>query len=367
MDTTGILCIGALNFDTVAIGTVPQQVIDAVSAEGPFTPYGEMVVSNSLADLIERAISEGEFEAMRQLGGSAFNVMRVLLPFAQHLRLGYVGVGGVVDGSHPHVGFLDGSGVETNFIELSPAPAARSLAFAADGDRTLFTSKGANVEAAEVFQRHRVSLVPYIASFDLVHVSSFLDEETPDVLADLLSSALELNDALVVSVDPGHDWSSAPSRGVERVLGNATILHLNATEFSLLGGRVGNESDDRVAVRVKSLMRNDGSRRLVVRRHDSAVLYIEDDSGRSFRAELPNQNVTPADEVVDATGAGDSFTGGLLAVLASPVLQSVIGVRVGAQVAAAKVRRPGALKTDVAQDAFEAVLGSLPRVEEAQE
>lgn len=367
MESSGIVCIGALNHDTVVLGSPPPDMLADIQAEVSYVPYTETVITDSLAEQLSTELSKSDLSASDQLGGSAFNVLRVLLPFSSHLRLGCVGVAGAVSGRHAHIEYLDDREVETHFIERSERPAARSVAFSADGDRTLFTSSGANIEAAEAFRDAKMALGPYIASFQIAHVTSFLDSKTPEVLADIIEEALILNPKLVVSIDPGHQWSSTPSGGVQRLLTLSSILHLNAQEFGLMGSRVGNEPEHLVAARIRPLMRKRSGCRLVLRRHDSVVLYLDDESGRQFRAEIPNENLLPSTDVQDATGAGDSFTGGMLAILASPVLQFVIGARVGALVASTKVREQGPLSPDAVVEAVERVVGSLPSIVETEE
>lgn len=360
MDTSGILCVGALNHDTVAIGTVPPSVVDLIRSLGPYRPYTETLVPDHLAEEILSVVVKGGLETTDQLGGSAYNVMRVLAPFSSHLRLGYLGIAGHIDGRYSHLEFLNERAIETNFVELLDEPAARSIAFSADGDRTLFTSGGANRSAAASLDRRRYAIVPYLASFDIVHVTSFLDLATPDLLAELVSDALELNPELVVSVDPGHHWSVAPSPGVEKLLRTASLLHLNSLEFESLGGRVGNEPDEQVVARVREMMRSGSGRRLLIRRHDSVLVYVEDELGRAFQATVENDDVVPASDVLDATGAGDAFTGGVLAVLASPVLQFLIGTRIGTTLAQTKVRQRGPLNPERTVAAVERVIGKLP-------
>jgi sugar/nucleoside kinase (ribokinase family) len=360
MKANGILCIGALNHDTVVIGTVPSSVIERVTAHARYLPYSEMLIPDALAEEIVAEVKGSSLSFTEQLGGSAFNVARVLAPFAGHLRLGFMGVAGQVGGSPPHAQFLNEAGVETRFVALSDSPPARSVAFSADGDRTIFTSRGANLEAASLVESERDEIVPYLASFHIVHITSFLDTTMPDVLADAISNALTLNPHLVVSVDPGHGWSAEPTPGVERLLRMASLLHLNALEFASIGGRVGNEPADQVAARVQKMIRSSGERHLVVRKHDRVSVYFQTESHQALRADIPNDEIVPTSAVVDATGAGDTFTGGLLAVQASPVLQLSIGARLGIALGRAKVQQRGPLSPETTVATVERILGGLP-------
>jgi sugar/nucleoside kinase (ribokinase family) len=359
MKPNGILCIGALNHDTVAIGTPPSSVIERVAAVGRYSPYSEMLVPDSLAEEIVDEVKRSPLTFTQQLGGSAFNVARVLAAFAGHLRLGFLGVAGQVRGGWPHAEYLHAAGVDTRLVALSDSPAARSIAFSADGDRTIFTSRGANVEAADHLVQHRDASVEYLASFDIVHITSFLDPTMPEVLASAVDDAMKLNPYLTVSVDPGHGWSVDPTGGVGRLLRLTSLLHVNALEFASMGGRVGNESDDQVAARVRNMLRPFGERQLVVRKPDRIVMYLVGESDQVLRVDIENDEIVPPSAVVDATGVGDTFAGGLLVGLASPVLQLVVGTRLGMALGRAKVRQQGPLSMEVTVATVDRLLGSL--------
>ena len=65
--------------------------------------------------------------------------------------------------------------------------------------------------------------------------------------------------------------------------------------------------------------------------------------GTLRQAVIRNQYCLPDELVVDATGAGDTLTGMLLAVSVSPMLQIALGARLGMAVATAKLAHSGPL------------------------
>lgn len=215
----GILCVGAMNRDAVVLGTVPGSVINAVSQFVEFAPYSEMRVADDLAAQILNTVFDDQLAVMDQLGGSAFNVVRLLTAFTDQIRLGFLGIAGRVDSGYPHLALLQTAAVETDHVGTSLTAPATSIAFSADGDRTIFTSQGANAEAACFLCEKREAAARYMATFDAVHITSFLDPVMPDVLTDVVSDALTKNPLLIVSIDPGHTWCTELSHGVQRLLG----------------------------------------------------------------------------------------------------------------------------------------------------
>ena len=158
-EATGIAFVGALNEDVLVPMAPPAGVQELVLASGfEFRNYTESFVSDEVSGQILKLLSRQEVDV--ELGGSAFNSLRAAVPFAPHLRLGFVGVSGRRDLMNPHADFCREMGVETDFLSLSSKPPARSISFTHDGDRTLLTSLGANSEAAQLFsERLDLSLI----------------------------------------------------------------------------------------------------------------------------------------------------------------------------------------------------------------
>ncbi|WP_198536067.1 PfkB family carbohydrate kinase [Pseudofrankia saprophytica] len=323
-----------------------------------YAPYGEIVLPDELA---ERVRSHLTSPAHSHLGGAAFNVARILASLIPEVRIGFAGVAGRTrGGGHPHAACLEHLGVDTEFLRLSEHEPARSIGFTADGDRTLLTSVGTSSEVSEYLVSRESDLPPYISSFEFIHISSILDPEVPELVATAIERAISLSDQLVVSLDPGHYWAVDLAPAAERLIGCANVLHLNARQLSALGGQLRVEDEPVVADRILRLMRT-GVRYLVVRRHDSASIFFQDHSGDTYVSTVPSDTV-PAADIMDASGAGATFTAGFLAFLASPLLRAIAGARLGSALAGAKVRQLGPLDGASLVEAAEQVAGRVGKV-----
>lgn len=338
--SSGVLCLGALNVDELWMETVPRALIELLAFHKvKYSSYAEVVIPDGIVDKLSLELPS---PVVAQLGGSAFNVVRMLSELVPNQRLGFIGVAGqTADGGHAHIAFMEDHRIDTRLVGASKRPPGRSIAFTADGDRTLLTSIGANCELKQYLIKYQAELPQYIASFGSIHVTAVHDDTVPPTLAAMLRGALDINPNLNVSLALRHHWAVEAAPIAEPIIAEANILHLTAREFAALGGRLPSEPDSKVVSRVMQLM-HEGPRYVVVRRHDSASIYYEDPLSERIISTVPIE-VLPTEEVVDATGAGDAFTAGFLAMQTSPFLRAVSGAKIGTALARAKVRMVGPL------------------------
>ncbi|WP_237320729.1 PfkB family carbohydrate kinase [Streptomyces sp. JJ36] len=298
------------------------------------------------------------------LGGSAFNAIHAIAETRAGLRLGYVGVAGRV----PVLGMsalrqLEALGVDAEHV-LSDAHSLCGVcfSFAEGGERTLLTHAGANARMADYLRESFSSIVAYLARARVIHVTSFLDDETAGRLLDVLDAVKARNPLTRISFDPGHVWSTAPPPEIDGLLALSDYLLVNYREFRELGGGDEGATDDDVASRLLGRLRADQPAVLVKR--PSGVHAYRVERGKAvgdFYPQLP----LAQDEIEDATGAGDVFAAGLLTVLASDRLQVELGSLLGMRLARHKLRYVGSQGTRfeaVAHD-FIASLDSQRRVD----
>ncbi|MGW4893336.1 PfkB family carbohydrate kinase [Kitasatospora sp. NPDC004240] len=274
------------------------------------------------------------------LGGSAYNAVNVLAQLQLGLRLGYVGVAGRVPGPGlSAVQQLRALGVDHPFVFRDDDHLCGiCFSLTEDGDRTLLTHAGANAAMADHLAGSFDEVVAYLSGARVVHVTSFLDERTPSVLLAVLRAVKAVSPATLISFDPGHVWSTHPSRDIFDMCALSTYLLLNHREFHELGKRGESDTDEDVAARL--LRRLADERGVLIVKRRTGIHTWRSESGKAIEEFYP-QVVLADDQIEDATGAGDVFAAGLLAVLTSDRLQVELGSLLGMTLARHKLRYVG--------------------------
>ncbi|HEY2054397.1 MAG TPA: PfkB family carbohydrate kinase [Solirubrobacterales bacterium] len=166
----------------------------------------------------------------------------------------------------------------------------------AAGENQIAVGAGANgaLDGATV----RAALEPRIAGLGCVLVSTEIPDEAVLAAVDLAAAA-----GLPCVLNP-----APPTRAVERSVPRGAILTPNAGELRDLLGRLGEPVGPGIGEDAGALARLSGAPVIVTRGGDGVLV-----AGGEETFELP----APAAEVVDTTGAGDTFNGVLAARLAA--------------------------------------------------
>lgn len=262
-------------------------------------------------------------------GGSAWNTIFVLAQTQLDLRLGYVGVLGREE--TPGLSFIrlmETHGVDHRLVREDPtAPCGMCLSYIDDGvGRVMLTCPGANLGMARFIQERFDDLAAYLASARYVHVTSFLDPETPVEMKRVLCAARDANPRLRISLDLGYDWAARPSPGVRSLLSVADFLLFTRREFKKLSAYTHGEPDPVLADRVLANARP-GATIILPNRYDSVDTFRSGGNG-AVRQRFAT-GLTSEEDAEDTTGAGDVFAAGLLAALASRRLQVEHGAYLG--------------------------------------
>lgn len=343
-----VVGIGALNLDYIAN-------VSALTPRPASQPWAARIADLFVADDVpfewgtERSVNEQTiYRALEEanavsldaaLGGSAFNAIFSLAQMKLGLRLGYVGTAGRVPlPGMSSVQQLDAVGVDHRYVKRDGSRLCGiCFSIQEDGDRTLLTHAGANAHMADYLDEAFDELVDYLAGSRIVHVTSFLDDATAYQLHAVLAAVKVASPSTLLSFDPGHVWSSAPTPQIEAIASLSDFLLLNYREFTELCGHVAGEPDEAVADRV--LRRFNAEMTVVVKRVDG-VFSFRLDGERVVREFFPQQPL-PSEEIEDSTGAGDVFAAGLLAVVASDQLRVELGSLLGMELARHKLRYVG--------------------------
>jgi sugar/nucleoside kinase (ribokinase family) len=339
-ESPDVIGFGAMNVDYIAsVSTLSGKIADIVGESTARFEWGAegAAEEGAIRQAMER-IGQESFTA--SLGGSAWLSVYSLAHMKVGLRIGYVGYAGRV--AAPGLSFvreMDRLGIDRRFVGYNPARACgMCLSYVEDGERVMRTYPGANADLADYLDANLEKIAEYFASARYLHVTSFLDERTPAAAHRTIRRAKELNPGLIVLCDPGHAWSIAPSPAVEGILGLADYLLVNHREFKSLGGYMAGEPDEAVAQKIYDRYPA-ASVIVVTKRYDLAEVFELSRSGllshRFLERFLEEGDVT----VEDATGAGDTFSAGVLAALASWRLHVELGSYLGMSLARRKVRR----------------------------
>jgi sugar/nucleoside kinase (ribokinase family) len=334
-----VVGFGALNVDYIASASrLSQRTAERVTEstarfdwnlEGP---VDEATITGAIGRLGAASLSYS-------LGGSAWLTTFALAQMRVGLRLGYVGVVGRVEA--PGLSFLgqmDELGVDRRWVGRRPdRVCGLCLSYIDDTDRVMLTHPGANFEMCDHIRRNFDEIAGYLASARYIHLTSFLDDETPAEALRVLARAKELNPALRLSFDPGFDWAEHPGPAVEGILGRSDLVFSNYREFKALGRYAHGESDDAVARKVLARCAP-GCSLYVTKRYDLIEVFRDLPHGvvaHRFQLERPINET----ELEDATGAGDVFSAAVLASLTSNRLKVELGAFLGLSLARYKMRQ----------------------------
>ncbi|AWZ08177.1 MULTISPECIES: PfkB family carbohydrate kinase [unclassified Streptomyces] len=343
-----VVGIGALNLDYITHvdrnaspdrRPLTTRIAELLDGEAPVPEWGtETAVDEATVFAALEAINTSTLQT--SLGGSAYNAVNVLAQLQLGLNLGYVGVAGRVPG--PGLSAIDqlrGLGVDHPFVFRDDDHLCGiCFSLTEDGDRTLLTHAGANSAMADHLARSFDEVVAYLATARVVHVTSFLDDRTPAALLATLRAVKEASPATLISFDPGHVWCTLPTEEVLGICGLTAYLMLNHREFHELGRRNGGDTDEDIAGHLLQGLANDRSVIVVKRR--TGIHVWRSENGKAVEDFHP-QIVLADDQIEDATGAGDVFAAGLLAVLTSDRLQVELGSLLGMTLARHKLRYVG--------------------------
>jgi sugar/nucleoside kinase (ribokinase family) len=325
--------MGALNVDYIAGASRLTERADERITESTARfewnregPVNEQTIMMAIRNLGAASLS-------CSLGGSAWLSIFTLAQMRVGVKLGYVGVLGRIE--TPGLSFID----QMDELEIAHDWVGRipgqlgglCLSYIDDTDRVMLTHPGANYEMHRYIKENLNELADYVASARYVHVTSFLDENTPKQVLRVLGLAKHVNPELQISFDPGFDWAEHASADVEGILALTDLLFLNYREFKALGKYSHGESDEAVAQKILRRCAS-GCVVFVTKRYDLTASFRGVADGvamQTFRLRQPLRE----SELEDATGAGDVFAAAVLSSLTSQRLKIELGAFLGLSLA----------------------------------
>ena len=333
-----VIGFGALNVDVIAGASgLSQRSAEKVSESIARFEWNREATMDR--DSILEAVSHlGSSSLNFSLGGSAWLTVYALARMKLDLRLGYVGALGRIEA--PGVSFraqMAELEIDDTWVRSFPSEnCGVCLSFIDDNERVMHTDPGANVRMGELLTANLENVSKYVAGARYVHLTSFLDKETPAAVLQVLRNAKQLNPDLVVSIDPGYDWSAHPSHEVNEILKLADLLFVNFREFKALGRYRAGESDDAVAGKVLARCAQDCTV-FVTKRYDQTEVFRGDaHTPQSFQFGLDRR--VESTEIEDATGSGDVFSAAVIGALAADDLHMELGAYLGLAMARHKMQ-----------------------------
>jgi sugar/nucleoside kinase (ribokinase family) len=295
-----------------------------IGAAGPHAPLPVVVAGDANVDLVLRGDVVPRFGQAEQLadsgdlvlGGSASivasGVARLGVPTSLVARVGADTFGTFT------LDALRGCGVDVGSVEVADdEPTGLSVILSTPEDRAILTVPG----TIPTLTGERVSRVLDARSAPgLLHVASYflqpgLARDLPGVLA--RARAQGWTTSLDTNWDPGEVWA-----GLDQVLPHLDLLLPNRNELRAIAGALGEPADPHDGIDDVALATR------LARRGPRVVVKDGADGGWSVGADgavvrAPGVAV----DVVDTTGAGDSFDAGYLAALAYGVADERTRVR----------------------------------------
>jgi sugar/nucleoside kinase (ribokinase family) len=181
------------------------------------------------------------------------------------------------------------------------------------------------------------ALVSYLLRARIVHVTSFLDTTSALWLSRLIAEVKKRDPSVIISFDPGHVWCRDKPEGFSELIRLSNFLFLNTRELAETAGDL--PEDDANRARMILEMIDSPEAQILVKKPRGISCYRLDKTG--VRTDHFGHDALQAHEVKDATGAGDVFASGFLAMLAHSPLKTELGARLGMKLARHKLRFVG--------------------------
>lgn len=333
-----IIGIGSLNLDLTATAEkISSLPIERVSeARGILENCAGCAADLSDIKKVMSLLGRESFRA--SLGGSAFNTIHAMAELKSGIRAGFAGVSGSTGCGLDFRGLMKELAIDDSYTAGLPGESSGvCISVNQDGHRSLLIHPGCNSRMADHLLSNHEEIVTYLSMARIIHVTSFVDERTPGILADVIEEAKRRNPEIKISLDPGLAWIKDITRSITRIIKSADIIFLNTVEYRLLAGGGADDSDRESACRIFSGYGLEDVV-LVAKMKSELKVYCRV-NGEIVERCFENQ-VVRYDQISDATGAGDIFDAGFLIVLLLKGMDFVEAVELGSRFARAKLTLP---------------------------
>ena len=247
------------------------------------------------------------------LGGSAFNTCSAMAALSAGLKVGCIGVAGDYKNGVPDViDAMNTLGIDHKYVNLRDGKdSGLCLSLNHDGIRSFLFAPGSNNDMAAYLADNYQAILEYVANARLIQITQFADERIAVLLAQLLKEAKDKNPLLKISCDPGYCWLENLTPAVMDIIMMSDFLFLNTIEFNKLAG--GNNGNTDLA-KAKSILGIGAEKATLIVKEETEIKIYQREN-RAISEQIFPIDVLSNEEIVDATGAGDVFAAGFLAIL----------------------------------------------------
>lgn len=333
-----IVGVGALNVDFIATASaMAAEPALAFEFGGQFEAGTERPMNR---DDALRLVAKHGRSFQHSLGGSSFNMINTAVEANPALRVGYVGVVGdrVSDIADFDLWFHNHPNIRA-VVERYDDIQGICVSWPREGERTLRTHPGVNSRFADLLTQRRTEILETLCRTSIVHITSLFDPDSPALLVEILKEVRSRNPLVQFSFDPGHFWVYNINKDIADIFRIADFVFLNLREFIELGDfQPGDEYRDTAGRILKRFCPD--ARIVVLKKYNSISVFFN--HGRGVHEFSYINETMSADEIEDATGAGDVFAGGFLSSRLDPIFDMKDSIEVALEMVKAKLKAAGA-------------------------
>ncbi len=336
-----IVGLGAINLDFIVDSTQIQKI----------NPRDKEYRLANFEQGIERGVSrevvQDALERLQDLspkispGGSALNTVAAAASTSAPINVGYVGVcGRSPDPGFDFADWFSVLGIDTTYVHMSEEISGVCASYTQGSERSMLTCDGANGGIHNFIAENYAAILTYLSGARWVHLTALADHRDPTTIAALLHELKSQVPSVMISIDPGALWSPLDrSEAVNSILKVVDLVFANTREFDLLTSRMPHISDLDAATH---FFRSRANLRTVVllKRYDHIKAFSRIGPDVIERV-YANTVILPNSEIVDDTGAGDVFAGGMICGSCIPGFGIADSIELGLRLARRKLRFVG--------------------------